>query len=166
MDGAWEHLSWLVLPFSNDISVHSISEVMRFRKRNKDIIKHCGGSIYFLFFLYLRCLCCVMMFRWTNKQPGIQMFWNWCSHYQEIHNWTSLCNKSSGLRFILTQQSMAWGKWVYIHLVTYLFSLFWSTELCFWSAIFQGFIFYMLSKTIIAMHVEPWSSEFLKWKHC
>ena len=23
----------------------------------------------------LWCLCCMMMFRWTNKQPGIQKFW-------------------------------------------------------------------------------------------
>ena len=54
----------------------------------------------------LWCLCCMMMFRWTNKQPGIQQFWNWCSHYQYIYDWISPLNKCSGLPFILTQQSM------------------------------------------------------------
>ena len=54
----------------------------------------------------LWCLCCMMMFRWTNKQPGIQQFWNLCSHYQYIYDWISPLNKCSGLPFILTQQSM------------------------------------------------------------
>ena len=47
-----------------------------------------------------------MMFRWTNKQPGIQQFWNLCSHYQDICDWISPLNKQSGLPFILIQQSM------------------------------------------------------------
>ena len=52
----------------------------------------------------LSCLCCIMMFRWINKQPGMQEFRNRCSHYQEIYDWIS--NKKSGLPFILTPQSM------------------------------------------------------------
>ena len=28
-----------------------------------------------------------MMFRWINKQPGMQKFLNWCIHYQEIYDW-------------------------------------------------------------------------------
>ena len=37
-------------------------------------------------------LCCIMIFRWINKQPGIQKFWHFCSHYQDIyiteyHHW-------------------------------------------------------------------------------
>ena len=56
-------------------------------------------------------VCCMMMFRWTNKQPGIQKFWNLCGHYQDIYDWISPLglsplNKWSGLPFILTQQSM------------------------------------------------------------
>ena len=54
----------------------------------------------------LWCLCCMVMFRWTNKQPRIQKFWNVCSHYQDIYDWISPLNKRSGLPFILTQQSM------------------------------------------------------------
>ena len=35
----------------------------------------------------LWCLCCMMTFRWINKQPGMQKFWNvWC-YYQEIYDW-------------------------------------------------------------------------------
>ena len=47
----------------------------------------------------------MMMFRWTNKQPGIQKFWNLCGHYQDIYHWVSPLNKRSGSPFILTQQS-------------------------------------------------------------
>ena len=41
----------------------------------------------------LSCLCCMIMFRWTNKQPGIQKFFNLCSHYQDIYDWISPLNK-------------------------------------------------------------------------
>ena len=51
----------------------------------------------------LWCLCCIMMFRRVNKQPGMQKFWNWWSHYQEIYDWISPLNKRSGMPFILTQ---------------------------------------------------------------
>ena len=47
-----------------------------------------------------------MMFNWTNKQPGIQKFWNLCGLYQDIYDWISPLNKLSGSSFILTQQSM------------------------------------------------------------
>ena len=52
----------------------------------------------------LWCLCCMMMFRWTNKQPGMQNIRHLYSHYQA--DWISPLNKRSGLPFILTQQSM------------------------------------------------------------
>ena len=40
----------------------------------------------------------LMMFRWSNKEPGIQTFWNFCGHYQEInYDWISPLNKPSGL---------------------------------------------------------------------
>ena len=39
----------------------------------------------------------------VNKQPGMQKFWNWCSHYQEIYDWISPLNKRAGSAFILTQ---------------------------------------------------------------
>ena len=49
----------------------------------------------FNFFFLLWSLCRVMMFRWTNKQPGIQTFWNLCGHYQDIYDWISPLNKWS-----------------------------------------------------------------------
>ena len=55
-----------------------------------------------------------MMFRWINKQPGMQKFWHWCSHYQEIYDWISF-NEQSGLHFILTQQSMGENEYVYFY---------------------------------------------------
>ena len=78
----------------------------------------------------LWCLCCTMMFRWINKQPGIQKFWNWCSHYQDIYDWISPLNKPSGrsgLWFILTQQSMGQnenGKSGHLSIFTSLFKAF------------------------------------------
>ena len=64
-------------------------------------------KLHVIFFL-LWCLCCMMMFRRTNKQPGLQKFWNLCGHYlyQDVYDWISPLNKRSGLPFILTQQSM------------------------------------------------------------
>ena len=47
-----------------------------------------------------------MMFRKVNKQPGMQKFWNWCIHYQEIYDWISPLNKRTGSAFILTQYYM------------------------------------------------------------
>ena len=47
-------------------------------------------------FFELWCQCCIMMFRKVNKQPGMQKFWNWCSHYQEIYDWISPLNKRAG----------------------------------------------------------------------
>ena len=93
-------------------------------------------------------MCCMMMFRWTNKQPGIQKFWNLCCHYQDSYDWISPLNKRSGLPFILTQQSM--GRKISINLVTCLFSLLWCTYWCFWGASFSGLHFYTLWKTLIA----------------
>ena len=48
-------------------------------------------------------LCCIMMFRRVNRQPGMQKFWNWCSHYGEIYDWISPLNKRSDSPFIQTQ---------------------------------------------------------------
>ena len=73
----------------------------------------------------LWCLCCIMMFRRINKQRGIQFFWNWCSHYQEIYDWISPLNKRSGSPFILTQQSMGENEYVESDHLSILF--FWST---------------------------------------
>ena len=39
------------------------------------------------------CLCCILMFRWINKQRRIQTFWKLCYHYQEIYDWISPLNK-------------------------------------------------------------------------
>ena len=64
----------------------------------------------------LWCLCCIMMFRKVNKQPGMQKFWNWCSHYQEIYDWISPLNKRAGSAFILTLTVVYGGKWVLVNL--------------------------------------------------
>ena len=55
---------------------------------------------------FFSCLCCIMIFRWIRKQPGIQKCWHLCSHYKDICDWISSLNKRSGLPSILTQQSM------------------------------------------------------------
>ena len=39
---------------------------------HKTLFKQCGGTIEQIVKLY--CLCCIMKFRWINKQPGMQMF--------------------------------------------------------------------------------------------
>ena len=39
-----------------------------------------------------------------HKQQGMQKFWNWCSHYQEIYDWISPLNKRAGSAFILLTQ--------------------------------------------------------------
>ena len=84
-----------------------------------------------------------MMFRKVNKQPGMQKFWNWCSHYQEIYDWISPLNKRAGSAFILTQLSMGENEYgesgpfwplVYFHFFEALNDAF---EVQF----FQGFIF-------------------------
>ena len=62
-----------------------------------------------------------MMFRKVNKQPGMQKFWNWCSHYQEIYDWISPLNKRAGSAFILTQYSMGGNEGHSGHL--YIFTL-------------------------------------------
>ena len=59
----------------------------------------------------LWCLCWIMMFRWTNKQPGIQTFWNLWGNYQDIYDWISLLNKWTASPFILTQQFMGRNEW-------------------------------------------------------
>ena len=57
------------------------------------------------------CLCCMMIFRWTNKQPGIQSFEiDAITTCIKIYDWISPLNKSSGLWFILPQQSMGGNK--------------------------------------------------------
>ena len=59
------------------------------------------------------------MFMWIIKQPGIQQLLNWCGYYHDIYDWISPLNKPSGLKLILTEESM--GKisiqsHVYFHL--------------------------------------------------
>ena len=62
--------------------------------------------LYWFFFYFGVCVVWMMMFRWTNKQPEIQKFWNLCHHYRDIYDWISQLNKLSGSPFILTQQPM------------------------------------------------------------
>ena len=103
-------------------------------------------------------MCCIMMFRWINQQPGIQKFWNGCSHYQDIYDWISPSNKWSDSWFILTQQILwgnEYGKSILLSINTSLKHLMMHFEVQF----FQGFIFlfYTLLKTLIAcraMHLR------------
>ena len=59
----------------------------------------------------LWCLCCIMMFRRVNIQPGMQTSWNWCSYYQEIYDWISPPNKRSGWTFY--SNTVYGGKWAW-----------------------------------------------------
>ena len=52
------------------------------------------------------CMCCMIMFRWTIEQPGIQKFWNLFGLYQDIYDWISPLNKGSGWPFILYMKSL------------------------------------------------------------
>ena len=109
-----------------------------------------------------QCLCYMMMFRWINKQPGIQKLWNWCSHYQDIYDWISPLNKLSDLWFILTQQSMVeneYGKSGNLSFFTYLKHLMMLLKYS-----FSGLHFYTFSKALIAYRAMQ--LRFLKWKHC
>ena len=95
----------------------------------------------------LWCRCCIMMFRWISKQPGVQKFWNLCSHYQGIYDWISPLNKRSGSWFNLTQQSMGgneYGKSGYLSLCTLFKHLMMLLKCFFFKA-----SFYTLSKTLI-----------------
>ena len=56
----------------------------------------------------LWCLYCMMMVKWTNKQPGTQKFGNSCSHYQDIYDWISPLNKRSGRPKIRLYLHMWW----------------------------------------------------------
>ena len=87
------------------------------------------------------CLCCIMMFRWTNKQPGIQKFWNWCGHYQDIYDWISPLNRPSGSPFILLHSSL-WGEMSVVNPVTCLvFTSLKHFMMLLRCNFFQGFIF-------------------------
>ena len=101
----------------------------------------------FMFLLW--CVCCMMMFRWTNKQPGIQKVWNLCGLYQDIYDWISPLNKRSGWPFILIQQSMGrneYGISGHLHIFAFLKHLIVLLRCNF----FSGLHFYTLSKTLIA----------------
>ena len=59
------------------INLHSYGNIMF-----KDIVNSVEAR--FKKMVELWCLCCIMMFKWTNKQLlGMQKFWEWCSHYEE-----------------------------------------------------------------------------------
>ena len=99
----------------------------------------------------LWCLCCMMMFRWTNKQPGIQEFWHLWGLYQDIYEYDCISplNKMGWLT-IYSNTAVYEEKWVWY---------FWSLAYFrFFEALygaleehFQVFCsFYTLSKTLIA----------------
>ena len=112
----------------------------------------------------LWCLCCMMMFRWVNKQPGIQMFWNLCCHSKDINDWISPLNKRSGLLFILARQFMeerTTGKSGHLSIFTFL-KHFMMLLKC---NVFRA-SFLHLTKDTGSIRVGIYSSDFKKWKHC
>ena len=66
----------------------------------------------FDFFFLLWCLCCIMMFRWINKQPGIQQIWNWWLHI-------TINRQMYGL----FEHRSLWGEMSMVNAVILLFSL-------------------------------------------
>ena len=104
-----------------------------------------------------------MMFRWINKQPGIQKFRNWCRHYQDIYDWIPPINKLSGVWFIPTLHSM--GVWEYGE--SDRFSIFTSLKhlmMLLKCNFFQGFIdLHLISKTLTACR-NMQLRFFIKWK--
>ena len=134
---AGETICWkLTTRIGQHRSLHHNSQPMNFSAHPKACIikpNHQSLSLKTLFNIvedrFIKCWTLMsvllMMFKRVNKQPEIQKFWNWCSHYQEIYDWISPLNKWSGWPFILTQQSL--GEMSMVNLVTCLLSLFWST---------------------------------------
>ena len=82
---------------------------------------NCGGWHFKRLFNFLY-LCCIIMFRWFNKQLGIHNLWNlWCKQ-NIIYDWISPFNKPQFLWFILTQQSIReskYGKFGHLHIFTF-----------------------------------------------
>ena len=102
----------------------------------------------FLKYVELWCLCCIMMFRRVNKQPGMQKFWELCCYYQDIYNWMSPFNKPSCSWFILTLQAIGGnecGISGHLHIFTSLKHLIMLLKCS-----FSGLHFYTLSQTLIA----------------
>ena len=106
------------------------------------------------------------MFRKVNKQPGMQKFWNWCSHYQEIYDWISPLNKRAGSAYntivyggkmSMGESGPFWPHSVYFHSFEALNDAF---EVQF----FQGFIFTPYQRHWY--HLGPCSSDFFKVKNC
>ena len=95
-------LNWIELNFRMIFT----SNVIMLNESLLDMFKE-KIILYFLSFLnFDACMCCMMMFRWTNNQPRIQKIWHVWRRYQDIYDWISPLNKRSGLPYILTQQSM------------------------------------------------------------
>ena len=119
----------------------------------------------------LRCLCCIMMFRKVNKQPGMQKFWNWCSHYQEIYDWISpVLNKRAGSALFYSNTVLIvymggneYGEsgpfWPLVHFHSYE-----ALNDAFEVQIFQGFIFTPYQRHWY--HLGPCSSDLFKVKNC
>ena len=126
----------IIMPFLLSTDNRYIKQLLH--KLLQDIVCYCGGLIKKVGELW--CVCCIIMFIWINKQPGIQKFNNSWLHYQYIYDWTSPFNLPQFLSWFITLQFM-WGNEC-VNPVPCLFSLLRSSWWCFWSAIFfQGFIF-------------------------
>ena len=118
------HLHWFV------ICNHAVLKTLFNSVEDRSIFK----------IVELWCLCCIMMFRWINKQQGMQEFWHLFSQYEEIYDWISSFNIQSVLPFILTQQSMGgneYGQSGHLSIFTLLKHLIMFLKYKF----FEGFIF-------------------------
>ena len=70
-------------------------------------IKHVGEARFKNIELW--CLCCIIMSRWINEQPGIQKFRNGRGHYQSI--WVRLVRYAKGFsfqRFVIPNTFFTW----------------------------------------------------------
>ena len=93
-------------------------------------------EVPFNFFLKLWCLCCMMMFRWTIKQPGIQKFWHLCGLYQDIYHWISPL-----IWLTINSNTAVYGeKWVWFFWSFAYFRFFEALNGAFEVQFFQGFI--------------------------
>ena len=57
-----------------------------------------------------------MMFRSINKQPGIQKFWNWCGHCQDIYNWIHVSLMNNRQTLLYSNTAVYGGKWVHVYI--------------------------------------------------
>ena len=105
---------------------------------------------------------CIIMFRWINKQPGIQKIWNQYMYViiSKILNIT-INHQVDGLFYFGRWWKVSDGKSGYLSFFTSLRHLMMLLKCNF----FQGFIFTPYQRHW-SIALTPCRSDFLKWKQC